>query len=102
MVAARQQKSNLPGWVQFPVVGGSILNRGWQLGPFGGFFTNVAVVAGGGAHSLAIRANGRVFAWGSNSSGQLGDGSGVDQSVPVTVVNLGGIGEFTRVPSFRR
>src|SRR4030042_6350345 len=30
MVGARQPKLNQPEWVQFPSVGGSILNRGWH------------------------------------------------------------------------
>jgi len=34
-------------------------------------------------HSLELRADGTVWAWGSNSSGQLGDGSHTDSRVPV-------------------
>jgi len=36
----------------------------------------VKAVAAGGDHSLALREDGTVWAWGSNSQGQLGDGRG--------------------------
>ena len=39
-----------------------------------GFITDVRAVAAGLAHSLAIKSNGSVWAWGSNDQGQLGDG----------------------------
>lgn len=48
----------------------------------------VKAVAAGDAHSLALFANGRVFAWGSNSYGQLGDGTytshGPSSTAPVS------------------
>jgi alpha-tubulin suppressor-like RCC1 family protein len=40
------------------------------------------MVAAGGLHSLALDADGRVWAWGYNASGQLGDGANVDRLVP--------------------
>src|ERR1019366_10106052 len=36
--------------------------------------TGVVAVAGGGYHSLALKTDGSVWAWGGNSSGQLGYG----------------------------
>jgi alpha-tubulin suppressor-like RCC1 family protein len=43
-------------------------------------------VAAGGSHSLAVTADNQVWAWGSNSTGQLGDGSApTDQYTPVRV-----------------
>ena len=44
----------------------------------------VAVVAGGG-HSLALDNGGRVYAWGSNASGQLGNGSYANADSPVAL-----------------
>ncbi|MBN8459853.1 MAG: cadherin-like beta sandwich domain-containing protein [Verrucomicrobia bacterium] len=39
----------------------------------------------GGAHNLALGADGTLAAWGANASGQLGTGDTVDRSVPVRV-----------------
>ncbi|WP_018218841.1 RCC1 domain-containing protein [Salinispora vitiensis] len=47
--------------------------------------TEVTAIAAGGAHSLALTSSGTVFAWGGNSSGQLGDGSTDNTSTPVAV-----------------
>ena len=43
-------------------------------------------INGGQEHSLAIDADGNAEAWGRNDSGQLGDGTNNDSSVPVLVV----------------
>ena len=51
----------------------------------------VIAVAAGTNHSLALKSDGTVWAWGWNSFGQLGDGSGINQSVPVKVYGLAGV-----------
>ncbi len=48
----------------------------------GVMFTSVVV---GSAHVCALGATGQAWCWGSNSTGQLGDNSGVGQLVPVAV-----------------
>ena len=48
-------------------------------------------VAAGGAHSLALRNDGRVFGWGLNGSGEVGDGSTTPRLSPVLVPSLTGI-----------
>ncbi|WP_216673601.1 RCC1 domain-containing protein [Pyxidicoccus fallax] len=53
--------------------------------------THVRAVAAGVSHSLALHANGTVFAWGLNSSGQLGDSSLATRTSPVPVVGLTGM-----------
>ena len=48
--------------------------------------TTWKAVAAGGAHTLAIRADGSLWTWGFNANGQLGDGStGQGRSVPVQI-----------------
>jgi alpha-tubulin suppressor-like RCC1 family protein len=73
------------------------LNADGQLG--NGSFTNSSVpvsialpngdaavaACGGYDHSLVLGASGSVYAWGLNNHGQLGDGTEVQSSVPVTV-----------------
>lgn len=48
-------------------------------------------VAAGDGHFLAVRADGVVFSWGKNQSGQLGDGSTRDSNTPVPVKGLRGV-----------
>jgi len=54
----------------------------------------VALAAGGQGnfvHSLALRVDGTVWAWGGNQYGVLGDGTTTDHQTPVQVVGLDGI-----------
>lgn len=45
----------------------------------------VTAIAAGSTHTLALTADGSVHAWGTNTDGQLGDGSRTDRSIPVAV-----------------
>ncbi len=45
-------------------------------------------IAGGGDHTVALKEDGTVWAWGGNSSGQLGDGTTTNRMTPVRVSNL--------------
>jgi alpha-tubulin suppressor-like RCC1 family protein len=47
-------------------------------------------VSAGGAHSCASLSDGRVFCWGANESGQLGDGTTVDRAAPAPVPGVSG------------
>ncbi|MDD2510381.1 MAG: DUF3048 domain-containing protein [Syntrophomonas sp.] len=51
----------------------------------------IAIVAGG-SHSLALKNDGSVWAWGNNQNGQLGDGSTTCRSYPVQVKDGTGVG----------
>ena len=46
---------------------------------------NVSALGAGGGHSLAIRPDGSLLAWGTNYDGQLGDGTNINQNIPVFV-----------------
>ncbi len=48
-------------------------------------FTDLVQLAGGRNHSVGLRANGTVWAWGSNAAGQLGDGTFSPRPGPVQV-----------------
>jgi alpha-tubulin suppressor-like RCC1 family protein len=53
--------------------------------------TMVTAVAAGTLHSLALRSDGTVWAWGFNNFGQLGTGNTTDSHAPVQVNGLSGI-----------
>lgn len=55
---------------------------------------HVIAVAAGVRHSLALKDDGTVWAWGSNAAGQLGTGSTVDSAIPVRV---GAISDATAI-----
>ena len=81
------------------------LSNNGQLGNGGAFTTSVVAVSGlsnvvalapGSLsdHMLAVKSDGTVWAWGSNSFGQLGDGtagSATSRSVPAVVPGLSGV-----------
>ena len=46
-------------------------------------------IAAGFFHSLALKADGSVWAWGYNGNGQLGDGSKIERAAPVEVLPPG-------------
>jgi alpha-tubulin suppressor-like RCC1 family protein len=49
---------------------------------------NVVEVAAGAHHSLALKSDGTVMAWGRNTEGQLGDGTTTSRTTPVIVNGL--------------
>lgn len=53
--------------------------------------TGIVDVAAGADHSLALAADGTVWAWGGNADGQLGDGSTTTRLTPVQVLGLAGV-----------
>ncbi len=54
-----------------------------------GLTGHIAAIAVGEQHNLALMEDGTVWAWGANESGQLGNNSTVNSSVPVQVSVLG-------------
>lgn len=74
----------------FPIPDGRLGNndgsdQGSPVSVVGGF-TNWISASAGGFHSLALRSDGTLWAWGEGSLGQLGDNSTVKKSSPVSVV----------------
>ncbi len=60
-----------------------------------GGITNWSQVSAGDSHSLGVTSSGIAWAWGSNGQGQLGDGTTVTKSSPVSVI--GGIANWSQV-----
>jgi alpha-tubulin suppressor-like RCC1 family protein len=59
--------------------------------------TNAIAVAGGRLHSLALKNDGTVWAWGDNSLDELGDGTTTGHNTPVQVKGPGGAGNLTQI-----
>jgi alpha-tubulin suppressor-like RCC1 family protein len=57
--------------------------------------TGITQIAAGDRHSLALRSDGTVWAWGDNSYGQLGDGTTAAEDRPERVPGLTGITRIT-------
>src|SRR5262249_40381786 len=51
--------------------------------------TDVVAIVAGTAHSLAIKADGSLWAWGFNGTGQIGDGTTTNRNQPVQVLSGG-------------
>lgn len=80
--------SNLEGRLGNPNVTGEASTPVPVVGLGAG--SGVTAISVGGGHSLALRSDGSVLAWGADNQGQLGDsGSDTDKATPVPVVGLG-------------
>ena len=53
--------------------------------------SGVTAIATGHDHTLALKSDGTVWAWGNNTMGQLGDGSTTASALPLQVPGLSGI-----------
>lgn len=56
-----------------------------------GFLTDVASISAGRYHSVVLKNDGTVWAWGWNYYGELGDGTTVQRTTPVQVSGLNNI-----------
>ena len=68
---------------------GTTINTSSPISVIGGF-VDWCQISNNFGHSLAVRKNGTLWAWGKNASGKLGDGTILNKSSPVSVV-----GNFT-------
>jgi alpha-tubulin suppressor-like RCC1 family protein len=83
-------RRNGTAWAWGPNGGGRLgdnttTNRSSPVSVVGGF-TDWCQVSAGGSHSLGVRTNGTLWAWGFNTSGKLGDNTTTSRSSPVSVV----------------
>ena len=53
--------------------------------------TGISAIAAGGNHTLALKSDGTVWAWGENINGQLGDGGSTNSGVPLKVAGLSSV-----------
>jgi alpha-tubulin suppressor-like RCC1 family protein len=60
-----------------------------------GGFTDWTQLSAGSSHSLGLRENGTLWAWGANGNGRLGDNTTVRKSSPVSIV--GGFTDWTQI-----
>ena len=72
----------------------TIVDKSSPVSVVGGF-TDWCQVSAGYRHSIAVRTNGTIWAWGYNGTGQLGDNTAVSRSSPVSVV--GGFTDWCQV-----
>ncbi|MBF0539651.1 MAG: hypothetical protein HQL03_15520, partial [Nitrospirae bacterium] len=56
-----------------------------------GLFNGVTAIAAGYGHTIVLKGDGTVWAWGWNGEGQLGDGTTTNRSLPVQVNGLSGV-----------
>jgi len=62
--------------------------------------SDVMAVSTGSNFSIALKSNGTVWAWGGNSSGQLGDNTSTSRRIPVQVQNLSNVRSISAGSSY--
>lgn len=81
------------GYSGWPALGNGSTNASTSPVQVSGLSNVIAVATARyfGVHSLALKSDGTVWAWGTNFYGQLGDGTNTDRLTPVRVSGLAGI-----------
>jgi alpha-tubulin suppressor-like RCC1 family protein len=74
---------------------GTTMQRNTRV-PVSGFADAISV-AGGFNHSLAVKPDGSVWAWGANFQGMLGNATSTQSLVPVQVKGVGGVGTLAGI-----
>jgi alpha-tubulin suppressor-like RCC1 family protein len=71
---------------EYPPWNWSVLEDNSKLKPVK-IMEDVVSVAAGNNHSLAIKTDGSLWAWGANRNGQLGDGTTEDKVIPIKIMD---------------
>ncbi|MDB5106241.1 MAG: repeat-containing protein [Fibrobacteres bacterium] len=79
------------GWNQYGQIGNGTSGNWLQVPVQVPGLSGITAIAAGAGHSLALKSDGTVWAWGYNQFGQLGDGSTTNRSVPVKITGLEGV-----------
>ena len=53
--------------------------------------SGATAIAAGAYHTVSLKSDGTVWAWGYNSNGELGDGTTTQRATPVQVYGLSGV-----------
>jgi alpha-tubulin suppressor-like RCC1 family protein len=77
--------------------GTGIWNLAWGVLGNTYYLTGVTQISAGYSHTLALKSDGTVFAWGYNGYGRLGDNTTTDRWIPVQVLGVGGAGYLTGI-----
>jgi len=64
------------------------------------YLTGITSVTAGGSHSLAVKDDGTVWAWGNNNFGQLGDGGWANKTTPMQVSSLKNVSSVSAGDSY--
>lgn len=56
---------------------------------------NITNISTKGWHNLALNSDGKVFSWGNNSNGQLGDNTHIERNIPVEVKELQDVADIS-------
>jgi alpha-tubulin suppressor-like RCC1 family protein len=65
-----------------------VFDLGGILGPF----EDVIAASAGGQHTMLLKSNGTVWTFGGNYTGQLGNGTIIDNAIPAVIANISAIG----------
>jgi len=68
----------------------TVSGTNFRLSPVSGLPTTMVSATAGGNHSMAIGQDGSLWGWGSNWSGQLGDGTNTNRHTPVQILRSNG------------
>ncbi|MGB4924643.1 MAG: hypothetical protein WBO98_10745 [Candidatus Nitrotoga sp.] len=75
----------------FGILGSGTTTSGSDIPVRAAGLEGIIAIAAGDLHTVALKNDGTVWAWGHNSSGQLGIGTTTDSTIPVQVPGIAGV-----------